>query len=297
MTRHSYSFALAVAIAAFCRVSVTPAQVATPAKPATIWYSEQFTIHSKAVGRDFLIQVAKPVKPQMGKVPVIYLLDGNSLFGEVADMATGYGYFGDTAPAYVVGIGYPAGDYGQWLSLRNHDLVHVRLPATTEAARGSGDGATFQKFLAEELRPLIARRYAVDERRAILAGHSLGGLFTLHLLLNAPAAFSGYLICSPSIWAEPKLLEEASALHKADQEADPLKVFIGIGSKEEEQFGEEFRMVKNAQELADRLKDHASAADVNFTDFEGQTHGTAIAECLSHGLQFMLPAPSPSAGQ
>jgi predicted alpha/beta superfamily hydrolase len=49
-------------------------------------------------------------------------------------------------------------------------------------------------------------------------------------------------------------------------------------------------MVKNAQELAARLKDHASSAEVSFTDFEGQTHGTAIPECLSHGLQFILPA-------
>jgi hypothetical protein len=29
------------------------------------------------------------------------------------------GYFGDTAPAYVVGIGYPSEAFSQWLSLRN----------------------------------------------------------------------------------------------------------------------------------------------------------------------------------
>jgi predicted alpha/beta superfamily hydrolase len=35
--------------------------------------------------------VAKPVKAQTGKAPVVYLLDGNSLFGMVADLETSDG--------------------------------------------------------------------------------------------------------------------------------------------------------------------------------------------------------------
>ena len=267
------------------------AQVAIAVKPATVWYSEQFTVHSKSLERDFLIQVARPSKSLAGKVPAIYLLDGNSLFGEVADMVTSYGYFGDTAPAYVVGIGYPGQDFSQWLSLRNRDLLHVHLPDDVKVAAGSGDGAKFQKFLQQELRPMIERRYPIDPHRSILAGHSFGGLFTLHVLLNNPEAFNDYLICSPAIWAEPQLLQKASAFHAPE----PLKVFIGIGSKEEEQFGEGSRMVKNAQELAARLRDHASGAEVSFTDFEDQTHGTVIAGCLSEGFRIMLPAPPATA--
>jgi predicted alpha/beta superfamily hydrolase len=290
--RLSFPFALAVLIAISCGIPASLGQQTTPRKQATIWYSEQFIVHSKTVGRDFLIQIAKPVKQQAGKVPVVYVLDGNSLFGEVANMVTSYGYYGDSAPAYVVGIGYPEADFGQWLTLRNHDLLHVRLPATIEVAKGSGDGAKFQRFLQEELRPLVASRYQVDDRQAILVGHSFGGLFTSHVLLNAPRTFSGYIACSPSIWAEPQLLEKASAFRMADAP----KVFIGVGSKEEEQFGEQYSMVKNAQELAARLKDHASRAEVSFTDFEGQTHGTAIPECLSHGLQFILSASQAAVG-
>jgi hypothetical protein len=124
-----HAFALTVVTAVLCGVLPSFAQDAIAAKPlATIWYTEQFTVHSRAVGRDFLIQVARPVKPQAGKAPVIYLLDGNGLFGEAAEVVTNFGYFGDTAPAYVVGIGYPTRDFGQWLSLRNRDLLHVRVP-------------------------------------------------------------------------------------------------------------------------------------------------------------------------
>ena len=134
------------------------AQEATPAKPAEIWYTEQFTVHSQSLGRDFLIQVAKPVKPQSGKVPVTYLLDGNSLFGEVAGLAEASGYFGPTA-AYVVGIGNPDQDYGQWLALRAQDFLSTPLPpalpqspvtAPIKSAADSAGGAGFQKFLLQD---------------------------------------------------------------------------------------------------------------------------------------------------
>jgi predicted alpha/beta superfamily hydrolase len=32
----------------------------------------------------------------------------------------------------------------------------------------------------------------VDPHRTVFAGHSFGGLFTLHLLLNAPGSFDDY---------------------------------------------------------------------------------------------------------
>jgi predicted alpha/beta superfamily hydrolase len=291
MMKLSCSLTLTAVIATFGGAATGFAQAVGVAKSATIWYSEQFKVHSKIVGRDFLIQIARPVRPLVGKAPVIYLLDGNALFGEVADMVITNGYFGDTAPAYVVGIGYPNEAFSQWLSLRNHDLVHVHVPDDVVVAKGSGEGAKFQKFLLEELRPLIERRYPVDAHRATLAGHSFGGLFALHLLLNTPGAFDDYLICSPAIWAETQSLEQATDFHTAV----PLKVFIGIGSKEEEQFGEGWRMVKNAKDLAVRLGDHASGVEVKFNEFDGQTHGTAIPECLSRGLQFVLSTPQAAA--
>jgi hypothetical protein len=266
------------------------AQSASSVGPATVWYSEQFTMHSKAVGRDFLIQVAKPVKPQAGKVPVIYLLDGTALFGEAADIVIANGNFGDAAPAYLVGISYPNAGVGEWLSLRNHDLVHVHISDSIAPIRGTGDGALFQKFLMEELRPLIASRYPVDDGKAILAGHSFGGLFAVHMLMDVPGGFSGYLACSPAFWAEPRLLEKASAFHSSD----PLRIFLGVGSKEEDQH-KDFRMIGNLQDFANKLRDHDSGVNLSFTVFEGKTHGAVVNECLSNGLLFLLPVPPPSA--
>jgi hypothetical protein len=95
---------LAAVIAICAAAGAGLAQTPVDAKPAAIWYTEEFIVSSKIVGRDFLIQVAGPIRPQAGKAPVIYLLDGNGLFGEVADMVLSDGYFGDFSAAYVVGL-------------------------------------------------------------------------------------------------------------------------------------------------------------------------------------------------
>jgi len=180
------------------------AQDATDTKPATIWYREQFIFHSKSLERDFLIQVAKPLRSQTSKVSVIYVLDGNSLFPAVASMMQGYGGFGHSAPASVVGIGYPDQTLEQWFSLRTHDLLSgpvpdsvKEVPNSFKAAAASGNGAGFAKFLLQELRPMIERRYPVDPHQSILAGHSLGASFASHVLLHDSGAFDDYLLCSP----------------------------------------------------------------------------------------------------
>jgi len=270
------------------------AQDATDTKPATIWYSEQFIFHSKSLQRDFLIQVAKPLKPQTSKVPVIYILDGTSLFPPVAYMMQAYGGFGDSAPAYVVGIGYPDQTLEQYFSLRTHDLMSGPLPDSVKsmpdsfkAAAASGNGAGFAKFLLQELRPMIERRYPVDPHQSILAGHSLGAAFAARVLLHDSAAFDDYLLCSPSIWTQPQLLDKASTF----QAASPLKVFIGAGTREDDNFAEG-HMLPNAHELVTRLQNHASGVDVRLVEFEGKNHGTALPDCISQGIRTLLPSPA-----
>ena len=270
------------------------AQDAPDTKPATIWYSEQFIFHSKSLQRDFLIQVAKPLKPQTSKVPVIYILDGTSLFPPVAYMMQAYGGFGDSAPAYVVGIGYPDQTLEQYFSLRTQDLMSGPLPDSVKsmpdsfkAAAASGNGAGFAKFLLQELRPMIERRYPVDPHHSILAGHSLGAAFAAHVLLHDSGAFDDYLLCSPSVWTQPQLLDKASTF----QAASPLKVFIGAGTREDDNFAEG-HMLPNAHELVTRLQNHASGVDVRLVEFEGKNHGTALPDCISQGIRTLLPSPA-----
>src|ERR1700751_1229604 len=101
-----------------------------------------------------------------------------------------------------------------------------------------------------------------------------------------PRAPSTSTLCSPSIWLEPQLLDNASAFSSAL----PVRVFVGFGSKEDEQLAEG-HMSKNAQELVARLRNHAFSTEVSLLIFEGRDHGTSLPDCLSQGLLTLLPVP------
>jgi predicted alpha/beta superfamily hydrolase len=258
-------------------------------EPATLWYSEQFTLHSKSVGRDFLIQVARPAKPVAGKTPAVFLLDGNTNFGLAAPMI-GLDDFGGTfEPAFVVAIGYKGATKAEWDRLRAIDLTHVvppPIPGHSDMSGSFGGGAAFEHFLTTELRPLIEARYQTDPHRAMLVGHSFGGLFAAHVLLNHPDAFDAFMIGSPSLWADPDLLRRASFFIAPTKK----RVFLAVGAEETLGFNDEFHMVGNVGTLAALLTGHFSNTDLKLEIVPGESHVGVIPIFLEHGFRFVLPA-------
>lgn len=260
--------------------------------PATLWYSEQFVLHSRSVGRDFLIQVALPADPIPGKTPALFLLDGNTSFGLAAPMLGLDSYGGAFEPAFVIGIGYPVRTKAEWDRWRQIDLTPVPLPAMAGKAVPPGDsggGTAFRHFLSDELRPLIEARYHTDPHRAILAGHSFGGLFAAHVLLTDPGAFDGYLIGSPSLWAEPDLLAKARTFIAPAR----TRVFLGVGADETLPYGDDFHMVGNTGTLAALLDRHAANIDLRLEIFPGEGHVSSIPVLLEHGFRFLFPPVAP----
>jgi predicted alpha/beta superfamily hydrolase len=257
---------------------------AVPAvKPAEIWYTEQFVVHSRAAGRDYLIQVAKPFLDKGAKAPVIYVLDGNLAFGVAEGIMGPDGAVGSMQPAFIVGVGYPGISKADWLTRRNADLLFD--PVTSDGITAGGEGAKFKRFLTEELRPLIEKRYGADPHKAILAGQSFGGLFAAHVLLNDPKAFDGYVIGSPSVWAEPGLLEKAAAFSAPAK----VPVFIGVGAEEAHQWDDEFHMVSNTEALASKLSDHAANIDMKLWIVPDENHFTVAVPFFERGFRFVLP--------
>ena len=158
--------------------------------------AETLVLHSDALARDVTVDVTAPdpAAASAGKAAAVYVLDrGFLLTGPSARLLERSGAM---APAFVVAIsvGDPGAD-------RNRDFVHERLGQGKDA--WGGGGAAYERFLVDELKPFIEARYPVDPGRSVLFGHSLGGLFAATVLVRHPRAFSGYLIASPSLWANP----------------------------------------------------------------------------------------------
>jgi len=251
-------------------------------EPATLWYSEQFTLHSKNVGRDFLIQVARPASPEPGRTPVVFLLDGNTLFPMTASLLGIDGFNGTFETAFVIGIGYKVATKAEWATQRTVDLRFA--PASAPPGDGR-KGAAFARFLTTELRPLIEARYRTNPHRAILAGHSFGGLFATHMLLNDPGAFDEYLLGSPALFDEPDLLAKAKTFVARAK----TRVFLSIGEKEQMSDKDPRRWVDNVRTLAAALTDHASNVDLKLEIVPGENHVTNIPIMLEDGFRFLLP--------
>lgn len=248
-----------------------------PPPRAEIWNSEQFVVRSNILDRDFLIQVAKPFDAVKGKVPAVYITDGNMLFSTAAGIIASSAGKESTAPAYYIGIGYPEQDRQTWYRDRSQHLTHLDMKSTI----ATGNGARFAQFIIKELQPLIERRYPIDRTRNVLVGYSFGGLFATNVLLRHPEAFATYLLGSPSIWAQPALLDLAKAF---DTSATPKRVFIAIGAEE--------KPFMKARELWQALDRPGNGVTVRYWSVPDENHMTVPPAFLARALRFALP-PQP----
>jgi predicted alpha/beta superfamily hydrolase/DNA-binding LytR/AlgR family response regulator len=159
------------------------------------------TLHSDVLKQDRKIEIYTPALSNWDKfpgqaLPVLYLLDGDALTGVVASelnyLSTSYYLL---PPMIVVGI-----------SNYDHDRLHDLTPSVPDSGFGGATGMAafggadaFVEFLSAELIPYIEKHYKTEPFR-ILAGHSMGGLLSVHCLLNHSSLFNAYFAISPSLW-------------------------------------------------------------------------------------------------
>lgn len=195
-----------------------PLQLAASEVPAATPYAMPETEiwdMRAATGRTYRIFVSRPVgAPPEAGYPVLYVLDGNAMFAGFAEARRIQGFGGrDLDKMIVVGIGHPGEqvydprrmeDFTAPIATPDLKLLYAKYP--------SGGRDAFRAFLLDELKPMIAKRYRAHPRRQTLYGHSLGGLFALHLFFSYPGAFDTIVAASPSIWWDDQaiLAEEAA---------------------------------------------------------------------------------------
>jgi hypothetical protein len=95
---------------------------------------------------------------------------------------------------------------------RTRDLTPTRVerrPGNVNGFPTSGGADNFLKFIETELIPHVEKQYRVQPFR-VFAGHSLGGLFTVHAMLTRPELFNAYIAVSPSLqWDNFEITERA----------------------------------------------------------------------------------------
>lgn len=155
---------------------------------------DYFKFDSAEVNRPFHIYVRLPADYDTAttRYPVVYLLDGDSLFPILAANHLFLTYDEDLPEAIIVGIAYGAFDSS--VNKRSYDFSAPTADASVE----QGGAPAFQRFLELELMPEVARRYRIDSGKQILFGQSRGGYFVLYSAFTQPDLFWGRIASNPT---------------------------------------------------------------------------------------------------
>jgi predicted alpha/beta superfamily hydrolase len=166
--------------------------------------------------------------------PVIYLLDGNAYFDQVANSVDNYVKKKKiSADPIVVGIGYENAYVMD--SLRNRDYTFPdALPA--DSFKISGQGDKFYDFIKTKLVTYIDSAYRTDKSNRTIMGHSLGGYFVLYALkenLSDSLVFNNFIAASPSIYYHDNYLaKEISSSQTSQRNIENIKIYLTIGELE-----------------------------------------------------------------
>lgn len=207
-------------------------------------------VRSAALGnaRDVFVYLPPGYDPAAGPYPVVYLQDGQHVFAgaglepswrldETLDALIAAGAL---PPLVAVAVSNAGDERGAEYS---HVAPYPRDP------RGRFAGELYERFLVEELMPLIRSRYAVtgEAGRTAVMGSSMGGLVSYHLAFRRPEVFGLAAIMSPFlVFVDPETLAE-TAVYRRFAERGPRRVWLDIGGMEG------LITAHHARELAEQL--------------------------------------------
>lgn len=261
MTRH----AILAALFGLAMAGPAPAQTMGPPWPAEVSVPStrrvQFT--SAINGESYTLYMHVPLTPPPpGGYPVIYVLDGDFMFGMASDIsltignpqtspvvvAVGHGLLedmgvvakyarrrpGDTSPMGLADIG------GAMNTLRFHDLTlpvasDHRAPAWTGLTPDNVGGVDdLLKVIEAEIKPKVAATVPVNAKNQVIFGHSIAGLAVLRALFTEPGAFRTFIAASPSIWwdADAVLADEPKLGDAIQAGRVSPRVLITVGADE-----------------------------------------------------------------
>lgn len=189
--------------------------------------TEIIPIHSEITGRDHELVVVYPSSYKTNpdkKYPVLYYLDA---YWDTPLLVSTYGnlQYDNVVPEFImVGLSYPSSaDYGK----------ERRLDYTfTAVDEQSGKAHLFLDFIQHEVAPLIETQFRGEKTNRIIAGNSLGGLFTITAAYQAPDFFAGFIALSPAVEWDKQALVALDNSYAKKHKAMNGRMFISYGTTE-----------------------------------------------------------------
>jgi predicted alpha/beta superfamily hydrolase len=160
------------------------------------------------------------------KYPVMYVLDGSSEDGHVANKFDILSTAGYAPPAIVVGIPNMSGENRQ----RNMTPPYMRMDIDKkDSPLGGAD--KFLSFMESELFPFIENKYPASPVR-LFYGNSRGGLLVMYSLLHKPDLFQARFCFSPAFWRDDNMIVSKAADFLSAKDTLHTFLYMSMGAKE-----------------------------------------------------------------
>ncbi|MFI1581339.1 alpha/beta hydrolase-fold protein [Embleya sp. NPDC020630] len=233
--------------------------------------------------RDVHVYLPPGYDRQAGPYPVVWLHDGQHVFArtglepswrveETLDRLIAAGLL---PPLIAVAVDNGRDDRGAEYS---HYVPYPRDP------RALSRGELYERFLIDELRPLIAAGYPItdDPAHTAVLGSSMGGLVSYHLAFRRPDVFGLAGVLSPFlVFVDPITLAETPVHHRQSARG-PARIWIDIGGMEG------LITVRHTRDLVDHLVSdlgYAPDREVRFhEDPQAPHHESAWARRVGSAL-------------
>lgn len=238
---------------------------------------DYFEINSKTADHRYHIFISYPpsyaAEPER-KFPVVYVLDGDSLFPLLASEQLFLGYDEKLPEAIIVGIAY--GSFDEPVNRRGYDFS----PATPDAHEGQGGAPAFLRFMQGELIPQVEARVRADPTHRVLLGQSRSGYFSLWSAYADPDLFWGRIASNPAVVPGKELL---LAPPLAPPSRHDLGVVLVSGTRDDSQVRRD-----GAHEWQARWEHAADAPwQGKLIELEGGTHAASIGEAYRQAMLWL----------
>jgi len=244
--------------------------------------------HDLGRQRRLSVQLPEDYDRDARSYPLLLCLDAQWTLGTVSDTALLLGLARRMPRVIVAGLG--------WHYAQTREVVVARALAYTPtlaafppevAAPGgrplvAGGGADYLEFLAAEVLELLAHTYRITATERVIVGHSLSGLFALFAASRRPALFDRYLLASPSVWWQDRIILSLLA------EGPELRgrLYMTMGEAETTVAG--CAMIETARTAVQVLRARHASLEANFEVLPGEFHESTIAGSVTRGLRWLF---------
>lgn len=164
-----------------------------PTPPTPPWVRETIQSTRLDEGRAILVSTPAGYQATTDSFPVLVLLDAEdrpqfeAAIANIRFLASR-----NEVPGLII-VGIPNGRD------RSHDMTPPAIGETLEQIPTAGGADAFEDFITDEVLPLVRQKYRT-RAMTLLAGHSFGGLFALHVVATRSHPYDGVIAMSPALW-------------------------------------------------------------------------------------------------